>query len=250
MPEASRLLILGGTREAADLAAALQERQDILAISSLAGRTSKPAPLPGHGRRGGFGGAEGLAHYLSQERIAAMIDATHPFAATISANAHLASGMAGVPLLRLERPPWQQEMGDRWLRVGSAEAAARTLKGLARRVLLTTGAKDLEAFAGLQEIWFLVRLIERPREPLPISQYELLLARGPFSRVDEEALMRKWRIEALVTKNSGGEATIGKIVAARHLDLPVIMIERPLAPQSETVASVEAVIEWLNRTLT
>jgi precorrin-6A/cobalt-precorrin-6A reductase len=249
MPEPRSLLILGGTGEAARLAAALAEVQGIHTITSLAGRTSNRAPLPGELRVGGFGGPQGLAGYLNDHRIAALIDATHPYAQRMSANALRASAATGVPLLRLDRPAWEERSGDRWLHAADAAAAARLLPELASSVLLTTGHKEIEAFAGLEEIWFLVRLVEAPAQPLPLARHELLLARGPFTEAEEVALLENRGIGAIVTKNSGGDATYGKLAAARRMALPVVMIARPAAPPCTTVESVEEALAWAEKTL-
>jgi precorrin-6A/cobalt-precorrin-6A reductase len=231
MPERRSLLILGGTGEAAALAAALAGEPSIRVITSLAGRTRNRAPLPGELRIGGFGGPAGLARYLRDHRIEALIDATHPYAQQISENAVQAAAAAQVPLLRLARPAWSEQPGDRWLHAADTPAAAR--------------------FDG---IWFLVRLVEAPRHPLPLASHEMLLARGPFDTADELAFLEERRIEAIVTKNSGGKATYGKLAAARQLALTVIMIARPPAPICTTVAcatveSVEEAIVWAKKVL-
>jgi precorrin-6A/cobalt-precorrin-6A reductase len=249
MAERRNVLLLGGTGEARQLAATLDGRPDIMTISSLAGRTRDPASIAGRIREGGFGGRHGLQRYLEEEAVFAVVDATHPYAATITENAISASHRAGIPYLRLERPPWRKAENDRWVQVRNADAAADALKGLARRVLLTTGVKDLPAFSERQGIWFLVRLIEQPAEPIPLARYELLLTRGPFNEADETSLMKERRIEALVTKNSGGEATYAKILAAKRLDLPVIMIERPETPPCERVSTVGKALNWIERIL-
>ena len=243
MPEP--LLILGGTGEAVRLAAALTEMPGLEITTSLAGRTHGRAPVAGELRVGGFGGPEGLARYLRDQHIAAVIDATHPYAQRISENARSAATTTGVPLLRLTRPAWEERPGDRWLEAADAPAAASLLPGLAERVLLTTGHKEIAAFAGLEEIWFLVRLIEPPTDPLPLARHEILLARGPFVEEEERDLFRARRIGALVTKNSGGAATHAKLAAARALALPVVMIARPPALPGPAVESVEAALAWV-----
>ena len=249
MAEGRKVLILGGTQEARQLAASLDGRSDISVISSLAGRTRDPAPISGEIRKGGFGGREGLQRYLEEEAVFAVVDATHPYAATITENANAASSSAAIPFLRLERPPWPDDGPNRWIQVKSADAAAGALAGLAQRVFLTTGVKDLPAFSEQSEIWFLVRLIEHPAKPIPLARYELLLARGPFNEADEVSLMKEQRIQALVTKNSGGEATYPKILAARRLGLPVVMIKRPTIPPCERVSTVGGAQNWIERIL-
>lgn len=245
MAERMRLLLLGGTGEAAALAAHLAGDPRIEAITSLAGRTRAPAAIAGQVRIGGFGGADGLATYLAQEKIDLLIDATHPYAARMPQAAAEACARTGVPRLRLLRPPWAPVDGDRWIAAADMAAVAAVLPGLARRIFLTTGQRDLDALAPLTDIWFLVRLIEPPADALPLKHHEVRLDRGPFQVEEEIALMRDHRIDAVVSKNSGGEATYGKIAAARTLGLPVVMVERPTAPSGETVETIDACLAWL-----
>ena len=240
-----RLLILGGTREAAELAARAEAAGEARVLTSLAGRTTRPAALAGRVRVGGFGGAAGLAAFLEAEGIDLVIDATHPFAAAISAHAAEACREKGVPRLALVRPAWKRRSGERWIEVGDAAAAAAALPGLGARVFLTLGARGLEHFAALAGIWFLVRLIERPARPLPLPDHHLILGRGPFDLEAERALTKRHRIDALVTKASGGEATYAKITAARLEGVPVVMIRRPPQISGESVASVDQALAWL-----
>ncbi len=248
-PSPKRVLILGGTAEAAALARALAEDARVAATTSLAGRTRAPAELPGAVRRGGFGGAQALADYLKTRAVDLLVDATHPFAARISRNAVQACAAAGVPRLVLTRAPWTARDGDRWTRVPDAASARAALPGLGRRVFLTIGRQELSAFAGLDAVWFLVRLVEPPEDPIPLEDYHLVLGRGPFSLEQETTLLREHGIEAVVSKNSGGPGTYAKIEAARALDLPVLMVERPALPAGETVESVAAALAWLERRL-
>ncbi len=245
MAKPAKVLVLGGTAEAAALARALAEEPRVAMTTSLAGRTRAPAELPGAVRRGGFGGAQALADYLKARAVDLLVDATHPFAARISRNAAQACAAAGVPRLVLTRAPWPAREGDRWTLVPDAEAAAAALPGLGARVFLTIGRQELAAFAGLDAVWFLVRLVEPPEEPIPLEDYHLVLGRGPFSLVQETALLRAHGIEVVVSKNSGGQGAAAKIAAARALGLPVVMIERPPAPASETAESVEAALAWI-----
>jgi precorrin-6A/cobalt-precorrin-6A reductase len=243
-----RLLILGGTAEAADLAARAGARfgAALEVITALAGRTAKPRAIEGAVKVGGFGGASGLAEYLRTMRIDLVIDATHPFAQTISRNASAACTAIGVPRLALVRPPWRPSAADDWRLVADNQAAARAVEQAgARRVFLSIGSRGLEAFARLADVFFLVRMIEPPRPPLPLKHHRLVLARGPFALDDELALMREERIELLVSRVSGGAATEAKLVAARRLGLPIVMIERPEPPPGDTVASVEDALSWL-----
>jgi precorrin-6A/cobalt-precorrin-6A reductase len=239
-----RVLVLGGTAEARVLAAALDRLPGVQPISSLAGRVAAPLLPAGEVRIGGFGGAEGLTRWLAAERIAAVVDATHPFAATISWSAAAAAGTAAIPILALRRPGWTQQPGDDWRRQPSLAAAARALAGLGERVFLTTGRTELAPFAGLDDHWFLIRSIEAPQPPLP-SRHRLVLARGPFPVQGEIALMRAHRIEVLVTKDSGGALTEAKLVAARELGLPVLLVDRPAVPDVPAVATVEQARDWV-----
>jgi precorrin-6A/cobalt-precorrin-6A reductase len=244
--KATRVLILGGTAEAVALAETSAARPGVEVISSLAGRTRTPTLPPGEVRTGGFGGAEGLARFLIEGGIHRLIDATHPFAARISAHAEEACRRTQVPRLRLLRPPWQREPNDRWIDVADLAEAARRLPRLGRRVFLTVGHRDLEAFAGL-DLWFLVRTIEPPKTTLPLFRaVHWLAGRGPFAVEDELKLFRAHDIDVLVTKASGGDATYAKLVAARRLGLPVVMIRRPPPPPGPVVGSVEAALAWLD----
>lgn len=246
MPE-RRLLILGGTGEAAALAQAASARfGDRLAVTtSLAGRTARPATVAGRVRVGGFGGAVGLAAYLEAEAIDLLVDATHPFAATISRNARLAAAAARVPRLMLARLPWRPVPGDRWVRVADIGAAAAAAATLGRRIFLTVGATELAAFAPYRDCYFLVRMVDPPAQALPLETFDLVIARGPFAVADERALLAQHRIDTLVCKASGGAATEAKLTAAREAGLTVVMVDRPPPEPGEAVGSVQAVLEWL-----
>jgi precorrin-6A/cobalt-precorrin-6A reductase len=247
----AHLLILGGTGEAAVLAAAVIARygETLLVTSSLAGRTGTPAPLPGRVRIGGFGGAAGLADYLAAAAVAVVIDATHPFAARISAHAQQACDALGVPRLMLRRPAWTHRPGDRWIGVESAAAAAARLPELGRRAWLTIGTRELDAFAGLTGIHFLVRTIDPPTDPPPLASCEIIVGRGPFTLAGERHILEQHAIDVLVVRASGGAATEAKLVAARELGLPVLMLRRPPAPCGASVTSVEDALAWLAREL-
>ena len=247
MPE--RLLLLGGTHEAVELACALDGDPRVETITSLAGRTRRPAPVPGALRRGGFGGAGGLEAWLRAEGIGLVVDATHPYAKVISAHAAAACKAAKVPHLVLHRAPWTPEPGDRWIDVANAESAARALPGLGERVFLAIGSRGLAPFLRLLDLRFVVRAVEPPTIALDAARVELLLARGPFDFGDEYRLLESRAIDVLVSKNSGGRAAHAKLAAARALGLPVLMIARPPPPPGERVASPAAALAWLEACL-
>ncbi len=231
MPDRERILILGGTAEAAALARTLVDRhREAEIITSLAGRLIAPRPVPGTLRVGGFGGVAGMVAYLREARISRVIDATHPFAATISAHAREACRIAGVALEAHERPMWARHPGDRWHWADDMAMAARlvALGPLrARRVFLTVGARELAPFARWGGPFYLVRLIEEPARPLPFRNGTLILGRGPFGVGEERALLRQFAIDLVVTKASGGAATEAKLIAARQLKIPVLLVRRP-----------------------
>jgi precorrin-6A/cobalt-precorrin-6A reductase len=250
-----RVLILGGTGEAAVLATKIEQIPGVEAIASFAGRTeqrnrvSSRNPVspknPVSIRTGGFGGAAGLAAYLREERIDLLIDVTHPFAAQISFNASQAADECGIPRLMLVRPAWEKQPGDNWISVASNQAAAEVLPGLAERIFLTIGRQEISAYAHLKDIWFLMRMIDPPAADVPVPPGNLLLERGPFSLAEERSLLSAYQIGAIVSKNSGGDATYAKIIAARELGIPVVMVQRPSVPEGEKVADVDSVLEWL-----
>ncbi|GIF18227.1 precorrin-6A/cobalt-precorrin-6A reductase [Actinoplanes tereljensis] len=235
------VLVLGGTSEARALAGALAGHT---VISSLAGRTSSPLLPAGEVRIGGFGGVDGLAGFLRERRIDVVVDATHPFAARISANAVEAAGLAGVPLLRFQRPGWFAEPEDVWHRVPDLEEAAAVLPRLGHRVFLTTGRQGIGAFAEVDECWFLARSVEPPEAPKP-RHLAVILDRGPFTLDGERRLLDEHRIEVLVTKDSGGAAA--KLVAARERGIPVVLVDRPPAPGGEMATTMDAAVDWVTR---
>jgi precorrin-6A/cobalt-precorrin-6A reductase len=237
-----RILILGGTAEARAIAQDL-DGAGVPVVSTLAGRVAAPRLPPGEVRIGGFGGPEKLAEWLAEERITAVVDATHPFAERISASAIQATTLAGVPLLRLERPGWAPADGDRWHWADDLAHAAFLLQRLrAARVFLTTGRQGLHAFAG-EDAWFLIRCVDPPQTELP-RNYELLLDRGPYSLDGELTLIDSHGIEVVVTKDSGGAHTEAKLHAARERGLPVVIVRRPPRPSAETVLTVAEAAAW------
>jgi precorrin-6A/cobalt-precorrin-6A reductase len=245
--KANELLILGGTGEASALARAVLARfGDALSLTtSLAGRTERPHVLPGRVRIGGFGGAAGLAAYLVEHGVDRLIDATHPFAARISTEARLACEAARVPRLLLLRPPWRRHPLDRWTEVDSMAAAAEVVGRFGRRAFLTVGAGEIACFAAASGVRFLVRLVDPPRRRLPLRCYEVIIGRGPFTLAEERQRLERYAIDVLVCKASGGAATEAKILAARELRLPVIIVRRPPPEPGDAVATVEAAVDWL-----
>lgn len=247
MPTRLRVLLLGGTTEASRLAALLAGHPELEAVLSLAGRTQHPAASPLPVRIGGFGGVEGLVGFLRDGGFTAVIDATHPFAARISAHAAAACSRLALPRAVCTRPPWRPEAGDRWTLVPDIAAAVPAIGAEACRVFLTTGRLELAAFLSAPQHEYLIRTIDPPDAATLPPRHRIVLARGPFSPEAETGLMREARIAVLVTKNSGGAASAGKIEAARRLGLRVVMVERPPAPGGEMLAGPEAAPAWLAR---
>jgi precorrin-6A/cobalt-precorrin-6A reductase len=242
----ARVLILGGTTEARRLAERLDGRADVEVVSSLAGRVASPRMPAGRVRIGGFSGATGLASWIEAHGIQAVIDATHPFAATISRNAAAAADATHVPLLALRRAAWVPGEGDRWHEAASLEDAALMLPGLGLRHFLTIGRQGVSTFADVTGAWFLVRSIDPPEGPTP-AQMELLLDRGPYTVDAEVDLMRGRRVDSLITKNSGGQAAAAKLTGARELGLPVVMVKRPETSAGVLeVADVDGALEWVD----
>ena len=235
-----RILILGGTTEASRLAERLAGRGDLAPILSYAGRTEAPLTQPIPTRIGGFGGVAGLVTYLADERIDLMIDATHPFAAQMSTNAAAAAARAGVPLFVFSRAPWVAEAGDRWIEVADNAGVVSALGDDPCRVLMTIGRLGLKDFLVAPQHRYVIRTIDAPDASDLPPNHRLLLARGPFGVAEERRLMQEERIEVVVTKNSGGASTYGKIVAARELGLPVILVRPPLRPDVPVVHEIEA----------
>ncbi|MET9316276.1 cobalt-precorrin-6A reductase [Kribbella sp. NPDC003505] len=240
-----KVLLLGGTGEARELAAALAGVPRVEVVSSLAGRTSDARLPVGEVRVGGFGGASGLAGWLREHPVDAVIDATHPFAATMTANALAATREVGTPLVVLRRPGWTPAPGDNWHWADSTSAAATLLPQIGTRAFLTIGRQGLDAFANAG-LWMLARCVDPP-DPRP-TWCELILARGPFALADEQAILREHRIDVLVTKDSGGPATAAKLTATRELAIPVVVIRRPPLPVGhEAVETVEDAVQWVIR---
>jgi precorrin-6A/cobalt-precorrin-6A reductase len=244
-----RVLILGGTGDAAQLAAQIAALPGVEVITSLAGRLRQPSTPAGRVRIGGFGGVAGLVDYVRHQHVDLLIDATHPFAHQISGNAATAAQACGLPYLLLVRPQWEAVTGDWWIAVESIAAAVAIVPSIAQRVFLTIGRQELAAFASLHHLWFLMRMIDPPEPDTPVPPGTLLLERGPFALADERELLKKYDIGVIVSKNSGGAATYAKILAARELGVPVVMIQRPPLPAGEQVAAVGQAVAWVTRHL-
>lgn len=227
------VLVLGGTGEARELAAALT---DFRVVSSLAGRVADPKLPEGEVRIGGFGGVEGLVAYLAAERVDAVVDATHPFADRITANALAATTATGTPFLVLRRPGWPPE--DDWQYVDTVAEAAALVAG--RRAFITTGRRDLAAYTS-----GVARTVDPPDPPNP--RLDIVRDRGPYTVDGELELLRAHRIEVLVTKDSGGPMTAAKLTAARHLGIPVVVVRRPPPPRAPLVETVAEAVDWLTR---
>jgi precorrin-6A/cobalt-precorrin-6A reductase len=235
-PHSPRILILGGTSEAAQLATMLAA-SELTVVSSLAGRLSQPQLPNGAVRIGGFGGVEGLISYLRAEAIRAVVDMTHPFAARISKNAEQACGALHIPLLAFERPRWVPVQGDRWTHVADMPAAASLIRRHSSRIFLSIGRQEIGAFASCEVPWFLIRAIDQPTAPLP-PRSRVILDRGPFDLVSELKLLREQALDLLITKESGGAATYPKLEAARTCGIPVILIDRPAKHTISTISDL------------
>ena len=246
----ARILILGGTAEARQLAGRLAGRNGLDITLSLAGRTATPAAQPVPIRVGGFGGAAGLADYLTSERIDALIDATHPYANVISANAVVAARRSGVPSIALRRPPWLAVLGDRWIEVSDVREAVQAIGQTPRRVFVALGRNELKPFGDAPQHYYLIRSVDPVDPPLALPHASYVTGRGPFSEADDHALMTEHRIDVVVAKNSGSTATYGKIAAARALGIDVVMLRRPVAPDGAAVETIEDAIAWLDHALT
>jgi precorrin-6A/cobalt-precorrin-6A reductase len=246
----TRILILGGTTEARLLAERLAGRAGLDVTLSLAGRTVAPARQPVPVRSGGFGGAAGLADYLAREHVDVLIDATHPYAGGISANAWAAAQMSSVRFVAVHRPPWIAVAGDRWTEVENVRGAVRALRATPRRVLVALGRNEIAPLVEAPQHFYLIRSVDPVDPPLRLPHATYVTGRGPFVEADEIALMRTHRIEVVIAKNSGGGATYGKIAAARALGIEVIMLRRPPVPDAPSVATVDEAIAWLDHALT
>ena len=237
-------MIHGGTLEATALSQRLSDL-GVRAVLSLAGRVSQPKEQALPVRVGGFGGVDGLQGYLGDHSITHVIDATHPFAGQMSRNAVAACSAANVPLVALTRAPWTQTQDDTWITVPDITGAVAALDQPAKRVFLAVGRMHLEAFAPNPQHHYLLRLVDPPTGALQLPNTTTVIDRGPFSFDDDLKLMRDHNIDLVVSKNSGGSGAGAKILAARQLGLPVIMIDRPVLPSRRETHSVDGVLDWL-----
>jgi precorrin-6A/cobalt-precorrin-6A reductase len=244
-----RLLILGGTGDAANLAACTADILGLETITALAGRTSNPGAVAGTVRVGGFGGEIGLTEYLQAMKIDLTIDATHPFAARISWNAAQAAVVVGIPHLMLVRPDWERLPSDDWIEVDSVDRAITAIPETIERIFVTIGRQQLAPFAHLADRWCLIRSIDPPDAAIVLPPGKLLLDRGPFCLESERQILQDYQIQAIVSKNSGGDATYAKIIAARELNIPVIMVQRPIVPECNRVDDISQAIAWLHERL-
>ena len=253
-----KLLILGGTREAYQLAENLDKQlhlENLIFISSLAGTTKKPNIPEGKFRTGGFGGLAGLKNFLVKEKISLLVDATHPFAENISKNALLASSDLGLPFLVLNRPPWVKHSKDQWVEVSSLKNAVKYLNNVENKtgslfstgsIFLTTGNKELWLFQNFLNYHFLVRTVEEPELVSEWPQATFLKDRGPYTLENEIKLLKKHKISMLVAKNSGGISTYAKIEAARYFKIPVLMVRRPEMITAKSCQTVNEAVDWVN----
>ncbi|MGB0577986.1 MAG: cobalt-precorrin-6A reductase [Alphaproteobacteria bacterium] len=244
-----KILILGGTGEAVSLAEQFRDQLDISVIYSLAGRTRSPTLPDCEIRQGGFGGVEGLTRFLHENDIAAVIDATHPYAKQMASNALHATTETSLPYYKFLRPAWLEPEQAPWIRVSSADEAAEKIQGRFGRVFLSSGLNDVAAFAALTEVWFLVRSIEEPSPPISLPNFSHIKDRGPFNEDGERALFLDHKIDVLVSKNSGGAATEAKLKAAYSLSIPVIMINRPKGAMESIYDNPLDLVRQLRKTL-
>ena len=245
MVDPLRILILGGTGEARRLAGELDGDLRFHVETSLAGATANPAKIAGDVRRGGFGGAAGLEAYLSAQGIDLVVDATHPFADTISRSAVAACENSMTDRLAICRPTWESQAGDRWVSVANVDAAAACVSEYGTRVFLTIGRQEIDAFEECHDIWFLIRLIDLPVTSPSLNSFKLISDRGPFDLAADRRMFQEYEIDCIISKNSGGTDTYSKIKVAHEAGIPVIMIERPEAPKVPVVDTVEAALEWI-----
>ena len=239
-----RILLLGGTAEASELAKQLASA-GINTLFSYAGRTATPIPQQLPTRVGGFGGVDGLLACFRNDAITHVVDATHPFAVQISRNVQIATAQAGLPLVTLQRAPWSPSAADNWREVDSLEAAAAALPQLASRVFLAIGRQTIDTFASAAQHHYLLRFVDPPPAVLPLPKASVVVSRGPYRVADDLALLKQHDIEIIVAKNSGGAGGEAKLLAARELGLPVILVTRPSPPKGIVLATAHDVMAHL-----
>ena len=242
-----RLLILGGTGDAVKIAEKTEKLLNLKTIYSLAGLTNEPKSPKCETQTGGLGGANGLANYIQDTKVDFVIDATHPFAEKISANAAEVCNRINIPRIKFCRLAWAQNEIP-WISVCNYSDTAEKLSSMGKRIFLSIGTKNLRAFSILVNKWFLIRTIDTPIRPIPLTNYSLVLGRGPFSKVQEQNLLTKFRIDVLVSKNSGGEPA-AKLWAANNLGIPIVVIEQPLPPTGNTANTIEEILQWVSNKL-
>ena len=250
MINAHKVLILGGTGEALEIASHLrQQLPHIQTITSLAGRTKNPRTPPGQVISGGFGGEAGLLTFIKNEKIQLVIDATHPFAQTISTNSYRACKKSNIPRIGLIRPEWKFNKYTNFLQVENVEAASNALNDLSTRIFITIGIQGLNHFEKIKNVWFLIRLIQAPTHPLKIQNHKVILCPPPFNLKTERNLLKKFRINCLISKNSGSNATKAKIIAASELNIPIILIRQPPQPIGPQFDNVSKCLELVKKLL-
>lgn len=242
-----KVLILGGTTEA-NRFAALAAEKSVPAIYSYAGRVNTPKEQPLPTRVGGFGGVNGLTEFIKREGICTLIDATHPFASQMSKNAIEASELSGIPLLAIERPAWQETPDDQWIHVKDMKSAATALEGPDKKIFLAIGRQQIDLFSSQLQHHYLLRFVDQPEQEIPFPSYDLVVDRGPFDLQTDLDLLKRFKINVIVSKNAGGTGAFTKIQAARDLGLSVIMIDRPALSGRNVVADERAALNWLHST--
>ncbi|KXG85501.1 cobalt-precorrin-6A reductase [Agrobacterium bohemicum] len=243
------ILILGGTADARILAGKLAEGSGYRLLLSMAGRTRDPVQQPVPMRTGGFGGSSGLAAFITENQFDLLVDATHPYAARISANAVQAAELTNVPLVSLERPAWKKQLGDDWQNVADVESAMKALGANSTNAFLALGRQELLPFEAAPQHHYLIRSVDPVEPKLAVPNARYITARGPFTLADEINLMSENRIAVIVSKNSGGTAAYAKIEAARQLGIKVLMIERPDLTRAATVPSIDTALATIRHQL-